>query len=763
MKRIVIIAMSILALSACVQEELTVKKNAAPAIVGQIDDAFTRTSYAEEGPVATMGWLENDQISVLIYDPSDARLSGGYYNYRAQESGKTVRFACEVTPDYERFRHDEIAYYPGNATIRGDKDAREVAVSGSYTVYDSDFTRIGIPLIGVEDAENEDFYKFTPAGGVLKVTLENLSTDARRLVLNTEADNLSGFFRLDPVEGLKMSGARSSIGHKITVTFPSQTEGSTINVYVPVPVGTISAGATFSVCRADDSVIVSTDPTTRPISVVRGHLIPVGSIEVVPVFHEVTVYYENMDKNLSYKSYMSNTDWINATGPGATSVSYDSWNASIRNDNYGSAGNIGTYSGASGACYGRITQSNNGVFGHLTVSNISTCGYENFRFSFGAAQNKDVLKLEVSPDGSEWTQLDYSFGKSYNNWDRAVATFSVRSTVSTVHLRFTLIGAKADYSYGANIDDLKLEAIADPSAVLIGHDAPAAGSRCAELPVYIDTNPDWYYNTLYTTTVSSGKHVRNFSFCYDTRRHNPIWVAFPMHEIYAEGSGRSKDEFGNDPWMQYPDLPVEKQSIIWDITGDGSHQYWSYHSLASGMWTKGHLCMSSSRAGAGMEINLQTFYPVNIAPQSNAYAGIFSDLWSLTEEFHWQRGAQICSDTLYVVAGCHYANESNVEYDACDRGDTSEYSKACIMPTHQYKLFLRTRDGNTGKAVQDCSADELKAIGFWFDAVVPSGASVNLADYALSVAEIETRTGFTFFPTIPTAVKSQCTPSDWGL
>ena len=284
-------------------------------------------------------------------------------------------------------------------------------------------------------------------------------------------------------------------------------------------------------------------------------------------------------------------------------------------------------------------------------------------------------------------------------------------------------------------------------------------NRYAELPAD-EVNSDYYYNTLYTHTVTSNQAVRNYSFCYDTRRHNPIWVAFPMHAIYAEGSGRSTDGNGKDPWMQYPDLPVSQQSIIWDISGDG-YMYWSRTTLADGSWTKGHLCMSSSRAGANKEINLQTFYPVNIAPQSNKYAGIFSDLWSATENLHWQHGSQICSDTLYVVAGCHYANDNNIEYDACNWNTHSVNSKACVIPTHQYKLLLRTRSGNTGKPVQNCTASELKAIGFWFDAVIPSGSSSNLADYAMSVADIEAITGHTFFPGIPDSVKQQCTPSDW--
>ena len=496
-----------------------------------------------------------------------------------------------------------------------------------------------------------------------------------------------------------------------------------------------------------------------------------------------TVYTQSFDGDSSYYGYMSDGNWNNATGTGAASASYDSWNANISNNSYGSAN---AYTGASGVCYANIFQSNSGVFGHWTISGISTGSYRNFRFSFGTIQTSDVLTLEVSHDGSDWTSLAYSHGKSYNSWGRAEVCFSTGSGVSSLSIRFTLTGAKSSYTYGAKLDDLLLEAVDTEYETVIGGNSGGGGgggqqivSKYAELPVIDNSHSDYYYNTLYTTTVSSKKHVRNFSFCYDTRRHNPIWVAFPMHSIYAEGYGRSivLDDQGNpvtddegktfDPWMQYPDLPVGKQSIIWDIEGNG-YQYWSAQSAilgGRGSWTKGHLCMSSSRTGANQEINLQTFYPVNIAPQSNKYAGagIFGDLWGKTEDFHWQRGSQICSDTLYVVAGCHYANDNNIEYDACNSNTRSSYSKPCVIPTHQYKIFLRTRSGNTGKPVNKCSENELKTIGFWFDSVLATGSSTEVSDYAVSVAEIERRTGLTFFPDIPAAVKNQCTPGDWGL
>ena len=519
---------------------------------------------------------------------------------------------------------------------------------------------------------------------------------------------------------------------------------------------TLSAGANPDETDRSAEVVFTCGSASAKVTVTQQRKEP----EETP-YQAVTVYYEDMDHTPSYSGWMSDASWHNATGEGASAVTYDCFNASIRNDNYGSKGNNGTYSGASGKCYGRLTQASSGNFGYLTVSHISTCGYSNFSLSFGAAQGGDVLKVEVSPDGTEWTQLQYSFGQNYNRWGLAQASFSVGSAVTELYIKFTLTGSKSSYAYGANIDDLCLETAEDASDVVIGRDGGSGKNWAfAELPARQD-NPDYYYNTLYTNTVRTNKYVRNYSFCYDTRRHNPIWVAFPMHSIYAEGSGRTTP----DPWMQYPDMSVNQQSVIWDITGDGQHQYWTYTSAIMQVryyWGRGHLCMSSSRPGAGKEINLQTFYPVNVAPQA-ASPSVFPTIWGKTESLHYQNGTQVCADTLYVVAGCYYDNDNNIEYDACYGTDRCSFSKACIVPTHQYKLFLRTRSGNTGKPVQECEASELKAIGFWFDSVPDDGASTNLADYAMSVADIEDITGITFFPDIPASVKRQCAPGDWGL
>lgn len=297
-----------------------------------------------------------------------------------------------------------------------------------------------------------------------------------------------------------------------------------------------------------------------------------------------------------------------------------------------------------------------------------------------------------------------------------------------------------------------------------------------ERPTTVIANADYKYVDHRGTTYKSRKNVRNYEACYDIRRHNPMWVAYPCHQIYWEG-GYTRPV--KDPWRPDPSFSESEQSIIyasdwnnWPWTSTGGtptdkYMYWS--PMPSGKTvTKGHLMRSAER-GCGnknnpIDLNIQTFYPTNIAPERY--------LNETSSDSHWEMIEQIlpnswrCSDTLYVVVGCYYGDNSWILQDACDWGRTSSVSKDCLMPTARYKLVLRTKNGNTGKPIWECSADEVMAIGFWFPQSF-TGEKLSslppLADYIYSVSEIEKKIGgeFSFFPLAPAEAKKKYNINDW--
>ena len=164
-------------------------------------------------------------------------------------------------------------------------------------------------------------------------------------------------------------------------------------------------------------------------------------------------------------------------------------------------------------------------------------------------------------------------------------------------------------------------------------------------------------------------------------------------------------------------------------------------------------------------------------------AGAFSAVWSCVEavlsgsrntqnDISADDGAEnrnIVSDTLFVVAGCHYEHERWTEYDSSNFNEPSPdpAQKLCVIPTHQFKAALRTRSGTTGKRVQDCTADELQAVGFWVETFTDrSLGSVRqqLREIAVPVSYIEQQTGLTLFPEVPAEVKSRTpVPEEWGF
>ena len=158
--------------------------------------------------------------------------------------------------------------------------------------------------------------------------------------------------------------------------------------------------------------------------------------------------------------------------------------------------------------------------------------------------------------------------------------------------------------------------------------APDEQKDYIERPQTIKPNSNYKYIDHRGTTYRTGQKVRNYEACYDVRRHNPMWVAFPCHEIYWEGDYTRPTK---DPWRPEPNLEESEQSIIyaedwqdWPWSSNSGNptdkfQYWSPMPTGKTV-TKGHLMRSAER-GCGnktnpIDLNVQTYYPTNIAPES---------------------------------------------------------------------------------------------------------------------------------------------------
>lgn len=491
-------------------------------------------------------------------------------------------------------------------------------------------------------------------------------------------------------------------------------------------------------------------------------------------FEETVIFYDNLDKTVASGNTWNNFPgaYANPTGTGAVNVSYS---ASARDVSVRASYPSKGYNGASG--------DNNVYFGNngsISISGIALdAGADTYELSFGSYQYEKVLarsdlRVYIKCDGGRNTEVEWTRSEVIA-WTLASAVLKFEGTVpDKVEITFT-----AGFSGKNNIriDDIRLvTSDKTPTQTITSGGGTADDEKMpyAELPNTLKANADYKYVTHKAETYKTKQYVRNYSACYDTRRHNPVWVAYPHHNIYREG-GYTRPK--PDPWRPDPEFDASEQSIIyaddyagWPWSSNGNKpteptQYWSEWNGFT--FTKGHMLKSADR-GAGrsdvlFDMNVQTFYPTNISPENHKYPK------------HWEQieyimpNDWVCSDTLYCVTGCYYANDNCVVEDDRNWGDRTDKSKDCVVPTAHYKVFLRTKDGDTGKPVHKCSADELMAIGFWFEQNLEystnnyAGYQPALSTVTFSVAKIEEMLGgeFDFFPNVPDEVKDSYNVSDW--
>ena len=260
----------------------------------------------------------------------------------------------------------------------------------------------------------------------------------------------------------------------------------------------------------------------------------------------------------------------------------------------------------------------------------------------------------------------------------------------------------------------------------------------AELPVCNNEN-DYIYNTHYGT-LGYRSDARNYTYCFDPKVRASLWVAYPLHGSHMSGEGnRNYSSFGYDPEVS---------------TSDQANLTKSYN----GWYDRGHQLPAADRK-CSQQMMDQTFYATNMTPQ---HGNFNQNKWGVLEG---RVRNMSCSDTLFVVTGAHFGDK---HHSSIDPSTTDRSGNRCPTPTHYYKVLLRTKKGNTGKRIDEITdANQLRAIAIWLEHKnTGDDTSITTAD-CISVAELEAKVGFTFFPMIDDAieqkVKSTAVPSEWGI
>ncbi|MDD4609531.1 MAG: DNA/RNA non-specific endonuclease, partial [Bacteroidaceae bacterium] len=207
-----------------------------------------------------------------------------------------------------------------------------------------------------------------------------------------------------------------------------------------------------------------------------------------------------------------------------------------------------------------------------------------------------------------------------------------------------------------------------------------------------------------------GKKVTTFSLEYDRAQRHAKWVAFSFDRTTAKtGSGRT-DQWGNDPA-----IPSNDRSSRSDFYG----------------YDRGHICASYDRQYSE-EANIQTFYYSNMSPQ----IGNFNQhIWVNLEQKvqNWGRSS-VFRNELYVVKGGTIKADQVLGYNGPHN---------IPVPRYYWMTLVCEKNGY------------YKGIAFWLEHKSYGDGPFDFETFAISIDELEKRTGFDFFPNLPDDIEDK--------
>ena len=264
-------------------------------------------------------------------------------------------------------------------------------------------------------------------------------------------------------------------------------------------------------------------------------------------------------------------------------------------------------------------------------------------------------------------------------------------------------------------------------------------------------NPSNYY--VEHTVTYDNKVILNYALEWNADKKHAAWVAFSFDKVTSANNVKRTDAWSVDPL-----LPSEMQTTESMHKSDG--------------FDRGHLVASYDRVYS-KEANEQTFYYSNMSPQLNSFNGGF---WASFEGLvqKWARSGKY--DKLYVVKGgtldqllVNFTGPKKAPdgtFPKTDANGCTKYGLAC--PRYYFMAILACKGQN-----DSAKEDRYQAMGFWmehrddygyeYDNFAPSDV---MKQYAVSIDNLEQKTGLDFFCNLPDVVEdmveSSYTQGDWN-
>jgi endonuclease G len=199
--------------------------------------------------------------------------------------------------------------------------------------------------------------------------------------------------------------------------------------------------------------------------------------------------------------------------------------------------------------------------------------------------------------------------------------------------------------------------------------------------------------------------ARHFAFtlCYSEENEEAKWVAYMLTGEMASATGKWQGDFRPDPAV---------------ITGSATPEDYK-----SSGYDRGHLCPAADMKWSP-KAQSECFLMSNMTPQLHAFnAGIWEDL-----EKDVRKWAKVNS-RVYVVTG-----------PVLEKGLPKIGPDGVSIPRYFYKVVL------------DADEPDVKEIAF----IIPNKeATDSLWNYAVTVRDVEKRTGIDFFPLLPDTLEKR--------
>lgn len=228
--------------------------------------------------------------------------------------------------------------------------------------------------------------------------------------------------------------------------------------------------------------------------------------------------------------------------------------------------------------------------------------------------------------------------------------------------------------------------------------------------------------------------VVNYSVEWDCDKKSQRWSCYEMNK--ANMTASTSRYYGNPQYPLDPDLPLN------DYLDRPSEDYLIGDYFWGTGFDHGHICPSADRLYSS-EANYQTFYLTNMQPQYNVFN---AGLWAIMEKQVRTWATSKGTEALYVCKGGTIDDESNI---------LKRLSNKLIVPKYFFMALLLK------------NAQGYRAIAFWCENENVDRTNDSLTKYAISIDELEKRTGIDFFCNLPDQtehkVEQSYAANVWGL